>query len=146
MTEDKLQMQVTKWLKSNLYERVICYHVANEFKGTAKQGNKRNRMGLMKGVPDIVINWQVPNHDRVYEQTVYIELKTPTTYKTSEKTGKRIIDIQGGKLSEHQIDFKTKCERNEIQYYVCTSLEDVKTVLSARQNECCLKSFHNGGL
>lgn len=75
-------------------------------------------MGRNAGVADLVV-W-VPNG------TVCIEVKRPKMMKTSEKTGRMIIDDQGGKQSKEQKEFEqTVSGIKGHSYIVVSSVEEV---------------------
>lgn len=55
---------------------------------------------------------------------IHIEMKAPTVYGMSPKTGKRIIKKAGGKQSEVQEHYQKLVERFNQPYYLCDTLED----------------------
>lgn len=81
--EEMLQIQVIDWAYYNTWkypQLELMFHVANEGKRNVVQGVKLKRMGLKKGVPDLVL----PCGNGKYTG-LYIELKTAKGRPTAEQ-------------------------------------------------------------
>ena len=61
-------------------------------------------IGSFKGIPDRIMH--------LNGKVVYLEIKKPK-----------------GKLSPGQVEFKAQCERDNVPYFVVTSLEEVQEIL-----------------
>lgn len=113
--EELLQIQCMDYLKKN-YPNVVAFHVPNEngfrqISDTMKY--KISRMGLLKGVHDIII--LQPNN---YYHSLTIELKTPEKACTpsSEQIAFRNILLQKGFQSEICNTFEKF--KNIVDYYL----------------------------
>lgn len=84
MTEEEwLQIQVIDWAfyHTGKYPQLaLMFHVANEGKRSVVQGTKLKRMGLKKGVPDLVLPWGNGTYTGLY-----VELKTEKGRPTAEQ-------------------------------------------------------------
>lgn len=85
----------------------IWIHIPNEISGNKNPifGSLLKKMGKLKGAPDYVFIWR--------KKVGFIEVKT-----------------EKGKLSEYQKDFEGQCERLEIPYAMCRSVEECLAKLS----------------
>ncbi len=107
MTEDKLLSQCHKWLWNTYSEsRYCCWHVANERITSPVQGARLKAKGVISGVPDYVIN----HKNKVY----YIEFKSET-----------------GKLSDNQFAVIQALANQNINTFVCCSLEHFKQIINS---------------
>jgi len=105
MLEDNLLSQCFKHLWNNFPEsRYKCWHVANERKCSYIEGNKLKAKGVLRGVPDLVIN----RNSKAY----YIEFK-------SEK----------GKQSQDQIIIQQALESEGFIYFLVNSFEQFKIII-----------------
>lgn len=81
--EEMLQIQVIDWAYYNTWkypQLELMFHVANEGKRSKVQGVKLKRMGLKRGVPDLIL----PCGNGKYSG-LYIELKTEKGRPTTEQ-------------------------------------------------------------
>ena len=69
--------------------------------------------GLMTGSPDLI----VINKGKVY----FVEIKAPTEYGISKKTGNRIISKAGGRQSAEQKKFQAEIEAENLPYILIDS-------------------------
>ena len=109
--EEKLTNEVVQELKALTLEgRLNClwFHVPNEQviknKNDVVRVRKMKCLGLIPGAPDIVF--------LAANQNVCLELKTAT-----------------GRQSESQALFQNWSEHAHVPYYICRSVQDVKSVL-----------------
>jgi hypothetical protein len=79
------------------------------------------KAGFHSGASDLVVT----SKGKVY----FVEIKTPTEYKTSEKTGKRIISKAGGKQSTEQKKFQAEIEAEGLPYVLIDSWEKFENFL-----------------
>jgi hypothetical protein len=70
MTEDLLQTQMVAYHNDKYRQKSILVHIANERMTTPQHANKLKAMGVIAGVPDLLLTW-----DGGYQ---WIEVKTPT--------------------------------------------------------------------
>lgn len=84
-TEDGHQYAVIRWsqqesVRTRWPELALLYHVENERQCSPQQAARRKRMGVKRGVPDLVL----PVARGGYHG-LYIELKTPVGKPTKEQ-------------------------------------------------------------
>ena len=85
MRETDIQKSVIKWsqqpkVRSTFPDLKMLYHVPNERLCSARQGMELKRMGVKKGVPDLVL--PVPSNGY---HGLFIELKTQTGTVSQEQ-------------------------------------------------------------
>lgn len=122
--EQRLQIQIADFLREATFEgrlRGIWFAVPNEAKRHKIVALILRAMGMISGVADLVF---ISNNF-----AGVIELKTPTTYKISEKTGETIIDKRQGELSDNQQAFRAWCDKEGVKHAVCRSADEVNATL-----------------
>jgi hypothetical protein len=77
--------------------------------------------GMRSGDPDLRLECKAG--------TIYFELKSPTKYKRSEKTGKVIIDRSGGRLSKEQKNVHAHLKAYGRKVFVVDSLIEFKKIV-----------------
>lgn len=76
----KVIMEWCEWNKTKHPELDMIWHVVNEGKRSKRMGAELKRMGMRKGIPDIVLS--VPNKQF---HGLYIELKADKTKRLSKE-------------------------------------------------------------
>ena len=90
--------------------------------------NYARRQGYTNGTSDVIVIMQ--------NEVLFVEIKRPTTYKISEKTGKRIIDKKGGVQKEDQKIFQKAIEEMGHKYFLIDSdqkRQDLYTYISRKK-------------
>jgi hypothetical protein len=107
--EGQLQITVADWLQliapwGEARSEFIWFHLANEGRRSRVAGEVLKRMGMRPGAPDLVFvkGWHV----------AFIELKSAR-----------------GRQTATQRQFQSDCERIDVDYRVCRSLEEVAVAL-----------------
>ena len=100
-------MALVEHLRAYAFPDAIWYAVLNGAKRTPAAGRKAKAMGLVPGVYDLA--GAIPGG-----QAWHLELKT-----------------RDGVLSDDQITFGQRCERNGALHQVCYSIDDALTWLRA---------------
>lgn len=105
--EDIEQIMFFDWLSSNpIYDKLI-FHVANQRQTSYQEGRKLKRMGVKKGVSDIIcLIAKEPYHG------LMIELKSPS-----------------GKLSKDQMLFRDAVTEQNYLYKQANSFNEAKEIL-----------------
>jgi len=85
------------------------------------------REGLYTGASDLI----VVNKGKVY----FVEVKAPTEYTVSKKTGKRIISKAGGKQSDAQKKFQAEIEKEGLPYVLIDSHKTFEEFLNTLKNK-----------
>lgn len=114
--EQKLQLEVSKWLKKELYlrgEPQIYYHVPNERKGTAAQMSRLKAQGVLSGVSDVVL----PLRSEEY-CGIYCELKKA-----------------GGSPTPEQKEFLTEVAKEGYLAVIINDLDTFKEVFTHYLNQ-----------
>ena len=87
--EDRLQMMVVQLLKLLGKPGLFWFHPPNEGKRTPKTGSRNKAMGVVRGVPDLVLCWE--------GRFIGLELKAPKGRITPEQEAAgRAITAAGG--------------------------------------------------
>lgn len=109
--EHSLQVEICNYLNGqSVLMPLLYFSVPNALKFLSSLGEsgriaaayrKMQAEGFKDGVADLVVlmRW------RGMLKIAFFEQKRPSTHKTSEKTGKQIIDRPAGKPTESQVDF-----------------------------------------
>lgn len=104
--EDKLSYEFAVWLRQQYFNgklQAVFFHVANEGAGKLAMVKKK-AIGLLPGVAD----WVVTNE----KCTIFIELK-----------------VKPNKQNENQKIFQQLCEKHNVAYYLCYTIEDAKNAV-----------------
>lgn len=96
--ETSLQMACTSWFKYT-FKNILYWHTANERKTSLARGAKLKKMGVLSGVPDIIIYHK--------EQLYCIELK-----------------VGYNKLTDNQKEFLDRAEKNGAICKVIKSVDE----------------------
>lgn len=104
-SERDLHLQVVALLRATAAPGVVFTHIANERKATPRQGAFLKRMGVLAGVPDLMI--LIPGRG-----AHFLELKR-----------------KGGKLTQNQIDFSLAASDAGCEWRTAHSLDEAQTVL-----------------
>lgn len=104
MTEDDLQKAVVRFI-GIAAPQLLVFHPANGGFRNVREAAKLKSMGVKAGVADLAIT--LPD-----ARSAFIELKT-----------------KAGRLSPHQAEFQSTCDRLGIPYAVCRSIEEVAETL-----------------
>jgi len=94
---------------------VFCFAVPNGGLRNKLTAIKLKREGVMAGVSDIIVL-----HNK---KTYFVEVKAPTTYTISAKTGKRIVLKSGGPQSDSQKVFQNCVESMGFEYRIINNAE-----------------------
>jgi len=127
MTEHDFQVNIVNTLKRM---NIFVFAVPNSQSLLSKIPYKQRfflmaylkREGLMTGASDLV----VVSNGKVY----FVEIKTPTEYKISDKTGKKIIAKAGGVQSNEQKHFQSEVEKEGLPYILIDSHKKFEEFLS----------------
>jgi len=131
MTEHDFQVNIVNTLKM---QNIFVFAVPNS-QSLMKKTTKSHKHfimrsffqeGFMLGASDLI----VANKGKVY----FVEIKAPTEYGISKKTGKRIIAKAGGKQSDAQKLFQKEIEAEGLPYVLIDSHKTFEEFLK------CLKS------
>jgi len=114
--EQPVQIAIVRYLRAKGY--LFTAPDAGINVSSVKMRSIYKAMGRQSGISDLIV-W-IPNG------TVCIEVKRPKTYTISFKTGKMIVDDEGGKQSEEQKEFQKKVQSLPGHHYiVAQSVDDV---------------------
>lgn len=73
-TEEQIQRAIVQWARLQLIPEVIFFHVPNGEKRSLATGARLKAMGVLAGVPDLVLMWGgIDCHPRI----LFVEVKTP---------------------------------------------------------------------
>ncbi len=108
--EDRIYVELVKQLedlKKLKQTEGLWLHIPNQISGNKNPifGSLLKRMGKLPGAPDYVFIWR--------KKVGFIEMKTPK-----------------GPLSKEQKTFRDECERLEIPYSICRSIDECLNVLT----------------
>lgn len=107
--EDSLQITIADHLR--LYHPdVLWWHTPNGGKRNAREGARLKRMGVLAGVPDIILHWQ-------------INCETPQYGAIELKIGK-------GKQTDSQKEFQSRWGDFNGWYAIVRSLDELKKTLN----------------
>jgi len=109
----------------------IAFKIASIVKRKEKQYffmlmSAMKKQGFMGGVSDLIILRK--------GRCFFVEIKTPTEYKISEKTGKRIIAKAGGTQSDEQKLFQSEVEKEGFPYLLIDSQKKFEEFLNCLSN------------
>ncbi len=104
MKEDDLQKAVVRFIRLAAPD-LVCFAVPNGGFRNVREAAKLKAMGVKAGVADLAIT--LPD-----TRSAFIELKT-----------------KAGRLSPHQAEFQSTCDRLGIPYAVCRSIDEVAETL-----------------
>jgi len=104
-SERKIHIAIVDYLNAVLPDSHLVVHLYNNPRSAAS-GALAKRMGMLAGVPDLMIV-------RPLGRVAFIEVKA-----------------EGGRLSPMQIAFKLHCKTWGIDHAVCRSIEDVRDFLA----------------
>lgn len=104
MKEDDLHKAVVRFI-GIAAPHLLVFHPANGGFRNVREAAKLKAMGVRAGVADLAIT--LPD-----ARSAFIELKT-----------------KAGRLSPHQAEFQSTCDRLGIPYAVCRSIEEVAATL-----------------
>lgn len=122
--ESLLQKQCVQWFNLTHATKAELFAVPNGGSRNQIEAANLKREGVKAGVSDLVLV--------TCSGTIFIELKTPTTYKIGKK-GSQIIDKKGGTQSEFQKHFQHKVESLGHKYFVVDNFEDFQVIIN---NNC----------
>lgn len=108
--EDALQVAVIQYLRVTLSPSVLFWHTPNGGKRNAREAGRLKAMGVLPGVPDIILTWNSFGRPFI----MGIELKS-----------------KDGRHTDNQKDIAQKL--NAMGWYVVTarSIDEVQTYLTA---------------
>lgn len=118
MTEHDFQCNIVRTLRM---QNIFCFAVPSS-QILMKKASKSDKYFVMKkfykegfilGISDLI----VLHKGRCF----FVEIKAPTEYKISEKTGKRIIAKAGGSQSIEQVKFQQEVEKEGFSYLLIDS-------------------------
>lgn len=132
--EDKEHVMVVNYMKSR-HPEVICFHVPNEGTKSNFERYKYSIMGALSGVSDFVIlkPKYVLKRDlggEQYRELIYhgmlIELKAPSEKRVvmEGKNAGKVRKIAEGKMSDHQIEFLERCNKEKYYGICCVGFEN----------------------
>lgn len=107
--EDSLQIEVAEYLRSQYPKAMFC-HCPNGGNRTAIEGARLKRMGVLNGMPDIMVFEQ--KHTSSFYRSLAIELK-----------------IKPNRLTPAQQDCLKQLEQRSWKIAVCWSFEEAKQVI-----------------
>ena len=136
MTEHDFQVNIVNTLKM---QNIFVFSVTNGQSLLSKIPYRQRffmmsylkKEGLYTGASDLI----VVNKGKVY----FVEIKAPTEYTISKKTGKRIISKAGGKQSDAQKKFQVEIEKEGLPYILIDSqktFEDFINMFKERSASC----------
>jgi len=115
--ESKIQCEIVRYLQD---QKIFCFSVPNEGAGSnAIRAGQMVTMGMKSGVSDLVAFFP--------DGIVFIEVKTKT-----------------GKQSPAQVKFEARCKEEGYPYYLVRSVEDVKSILDAKNSPLNASFGENG--
>lgn len=82
--EENLQIVVADYIRLQ-YPKVLFAHIANERKTSPQRGSKLKRMGVKKGMPDVMVYKHSGDHTGVNFSGLAIELKIKPNRPTKEQ-------------------------------------------------------------
>lgn len=128
--ETKIQKAIVQYLQ---LQKVFCFHIPNERKTSAQAMMRLISIGLRPGAPDLELWIPRPGVDRV---KLYLAMGTGTEYSGPYPADGKLVDVAyievkkpGGRQSDNQKKFETRCRIAEIDYFLAYSVDDVEMIL-----------------
>lgn len=100
--EDYIQFQICQYLRQN---NIFFFHVPNGAKRSAAEGSRLKALGLIFGIPDLVLCFP-------QGRTVFIELKTEKGRKSDKQD---IVHERLSKMEFHVLTIQTDCHLEAVR-------------------------------